>query len=500
MALRVRDVVALPDLGLLRLTGAAGWDAAVRWVAVSELVDPTPFLEGGEIVLTTGIPLREDADAAADYVGRLVSAGVAGLGVGLGLTWDAVPAAVVAAADAAGLPVFSVPEGTAFIAVTKAVSGALAAEEYEDAARGFAAQRDLIRAALAADDDGAGAVVTRVARAVGGFALHLDADGTVRHAAPAAAAARAAALAPEVARLRPRGLLAAAVVSEHGSHVVLQPLGLRGRARGFLAVGSSAPLTPTDQAVVNLAVSLLSLSLARAEGRSAAERAVRAVALRQLLDGQGSRVPVEGLGWTALGRGGVRVVLVAPVGDAGAAAEEWLAEHTPGAAVARGVLDDEPDLVVGVVAMEADLPDPEPGGPVVRAGVGEPGDARDADSLARSLLAARRALAAAPAGRTVRQDDLGAAGLEALLDPAAADAWAASLLRPLDDPGDKSDLAGTLAAWLAHHGQVDAAATELGVHRHTVRHRLRRAETLLGRPLDDAGVRAELWLALRRRR
>jgi purine catabolism regulator len=314
------------------------------------------------------------------------------------------------------------------------------------------------------------------------------------------AALRPAALwLPEVARLRLRGLLAAAVVSEHGSHVVLQPLGLRGRARGFLAVGSSAPLTPTDQAVVNLAVSLLSLSLARAEGRSAAERAVRAVALRQLLDGQGSRVPVEGLGWTALGRGGVRVVLVAPVGDAGAAAEEWLAEHTR-AAVARGVLDDEPDLVVGVVAMEADLPDPEPGGPVVRAGVGEPGDARDADSLARSLLAARRALAAAPAGRTVRQDDLGAAGLEALLDPAAADAWAASLLRPLDDPGDKSDLAGTLAAWLAHHGQVDAAATELGVHRHTVRHRLRRAETLLGRPLDDAGVRAELWLALRRRR
>jgi purine catabolism regulator len=123
VALRVRDVVALPDLGLLRLTGAAGWDAAVRWVAVSELVDPTPFLEGGEIVLTTGIPLREDADAAADYVGRLVSAGVAGLGVGLGLTWDAVPAAVVAAADAAGLPVFSVPEGTPFIAVTKAVSG-----------------------------------------------------------------------------------------------------------------------------------------------------------------------------------------------------------------------------------------------------------------------------------------------------------------------------------------------------------------------------------------
>ena len=36
------------------------------------------------------------------------------------------------------------------------------------------------------------------------------------------------------------------------------------------------------------------------------------------------------------------------------------------------------------------------------------------------------------------------------------------------------------------------------VHRHTVRHRLRRAEALLGRSLDDPGVRAELWLALTR--
>lgn len=122
MPLRVRDVVALPDLGLLRLTGATGWEGPVRWVAVSELEDPTPFLEGGEIVLTTGIPLREEPDAAAAYVSRLMSAGVAALGVGLGLTWQRVPGAVVAAADAVGLPVFSVPEGTPFIAVTKAVS------------------------------------------------------------------------------------------------------------------------------------------------------------------------------------------------------------------------------------------------------------------------------------------------------------------------------------------------------------------------------------------
>ncbi len=118
-------------------------------------------------------------------------------------------------------------------------------------------------------------------------------------------------------------------------------------------------------------------------------------------------------------------------------------------------------------------------------------------SLARSWARARRALAAGGIG--VRSyDDLGG-GLEALLDPAAADAWAAALLAPLDEPAERADLAATLLAWLSRHGQVDAAAADLGVHRHTVRHRLRRAEALLGRSLDDPGVRAELYLALTRR-
>ena len=335
---------------------------------------------------------------------------------------------------------------------------------------------------------------------MGGFALHLDPDGQVVHAAPASAGARAAALAPEVARLRPKGLLAAAVVSERGSHVVLQPLGVRGRARGFLAVGSSSPLSPTDQAVVNLAVSLLSLALARAEGRSAAERAVRAMALRLLLDGEHARVPAEGLGWTALSRRDVRVVVAVAAPDSAAAAEEWVAEHCPGAAVAADVLPDDPGLVVALAPAEARLPAPDPGGPVVRAGVGEVARVADPEGPLRSLRTARLALAAAAPGQVVRHDDLGSAGLEGLLDPAAADAWAASLLRPLADPGERADLAGTLQAWLAHHGQVDAAAADLGVHRHTVRHRLRRAETLLGRSLDDPGVRAELWLALSRSR
>jgi purine catabolism regulator len=60
----------------------------------------------------------------------------------------------------------------------------------------------------------------------------------------------------------------------------------------------------------------------------------------------------------------------------------------------------------------------------------------------------------------------------------------------------RGDLVDSLRTWLAHHGQWDPAAAALGVHRHTLRHRMRTVEGLLGHGLDSPGVRAELWLAL----
>jgi purine catabolism regulator len=495
---RLRDVVALPDLGLEVVAGAGALDRPVRWVAVSELEDPGPYLEGGELVLTTGMRLPVRGAALRRYVEALEAAGACGLGlgVGAGLTHAAAPSALVAAADTAGLPLVVVPEGTPFIAVTKAVSRLLSAEEYDEAARGFAAQRELIRAALTAEDGGAAAVVARLAKHLRAFVLLLDPAGVVVHASPASAAVRAAELSGEVARLRPQGLLASAALSTADEYVVLQPLGVRGRARGFLAVGTPGPLRAGDQAVVNLAVSLLSLALSRAEGRSAAERGVRAVALRLLLDGAGTDLPVEALGWTRSDSGTAVVGVVRPADPSQlAAVEDRVGELLPGAAVASGVLPDAPNLVV-VLAPGAEIASLATGEVIEAVGVGDAARAGDAETLARSLLRARRALDAGGPGLR-RYADLGA-GLDTLLDPVAADAWARSLLAPLDQPGERADLAATLHAWLARHGQIDAAAGDLGVHRHTVRHRLRRAEGLLGRSLDDPGVRAELWLALSR--
>ena len=80
-------------------------------------------------------------------------------------------------------------------------------------------------------------------------------------------------------------------------------------------------------------------------------------------------------------------------------------------------------------------------------------------------------------------------GITGCSPPDAALAFAESLLGPLieHDIAGRGDLVNSLRAWLAHHGQWDPSAAALGVHRHTLRHRMNTVEELLGRSLDSPG-------------
>ncbi|MGW6221388.1 PucR family transcriptional regulator, partial [Streptomyces olivaceus] len=99
----------------------------------------------------------------------------------------------------------------------------------------------------------------------------------------------------------------------------------------------------------------------------------------------------------------------------------------------------------------------------------------------------------------VEHEHLAAGSVLPLLADDAVRAFADGLLRALHDHDatGRGDLVASLRAWLSRHGQWDAAAADLGVHRHTLRYRMRRVEEILGRSLDDPDVRMELWLALK---
>src|SRR3954471_8459329 len=170
--LTVRELARDLELGLLAGDDAA--DAPVRWVHISELPDPTPWLSGGELLLTTGMGLRDDAGARA-YVERLADHGLAGLGFGVGFDHDEVPDALLAAARSRGFPVFAVPYELPFLAVTERAFAQLVNEQYAVLRRSIAALERLQGIVLA--ERGLAAVAGALSSLVAGAALVFDGRG-----------------------------------------------------------------------------------------------------------------------------------------------------------------------------------------------------------------------------------------------------------------------------------------------------------------------------------
>ena len=98
----VVELAADPALRLRVAAGRRGLEREVTAAAVSELVEPGPWLQGGELLLTIGLLLP--ADRYGEYVAHLDAAGVPALGLGLGegLRHQTVPEALATACEAAG--------------------------------------------------------------------------------------------------------------------------------------------------------------------------------------------------------------------------------------------------------------------------------------------------------------------------------------------------------------------------------------------------------------
>ncbi len=146
--LKVRDIATLPGLRLTVAAGQAGLDNEVSWLHVSELSDPTRFLEGGEFLLTTGLGVGVTASAQRAYVRRLAEHGLAGLGFGVGFGFTEVPSALASEADRLGFPVLSIPYEVPFVAITRAAFTHLASEQLERLTRALEVHERLAEAVI----------------------------------------------------------------------------------------------------------------------------------------------------------------------------------------------------------------------------------------------------------------------------------------------------------------------------------------------------------------
>ncbi|QEU91485.1 PucR family transcriptional regulator [Streptomyces kanamyceticus] len=553
----------------LKLTVRAGeerLDTPVRWAHASELADPVPYMEGGELLLITALKLdAEDPEAMRRYVKRLAGAGVVGLGFAVGVHYPDIPGALLDAATDAGLPLIEVPRRTPFLAISKAVSAAIAAEQYRAVTAGFAAQRELTKQALS---DGPEGLLLALAGQVDGWAALYDASGAVVATAPEWASRRAGRLTADVERLRERPAPASSVVAGTEDRVELHSIGTGRRPRAALAVGTASTLGTAERYAVHSAIALLTLTTERSRSLQAAEQRIGAAVLRMLLAGEPEHArTVAGDLYGGLLDAPFRLV-VADVASASAARVRAGAQGATGAGAAgEGDARDEgthpvaTSAAVVLAAAEAHGADQlaalvdvveaaaarageallvvpygerlvllaVDGGAGVRAcaeyaaaleagrvgAATEPATASgDEAELVMGLSAPAGPIAAATAykqaeqalsvarrrGRAlVEHEELAAGSVLPLLADDAVRAFADGLLRALHehDATGRGDLVASLRAWLSRHGQWDAAAADLGVHRHTLRYRMRRVEEILGRSLDDPDVRMELWLSLK---
>lgn len=489
MAITVRDITAKPDLEVRAAAGTSGLDRTIRWAHVTELHDPVRWLRGGELVLTVGLGLGADADARRSYVRRLHGAGCVGLAFAIDVWLREIPPEVLEEGDALGFPVLRVEGHTSFIAVVETVADHYAAERTRQQQLVLTAQDAMARAALRSGPPG---VLRELSAAASGACLLLDRNGMTSVAVPDAEP-------PWHARVRSalvgrgRGMT---LLADGDATVLLQTLGPLGQTLGWLALHCPSPVTPHVRMLANHASSLLAVDLLHSrEARRSLYRERAPVLLAAVTGRPSAPLVLPAPPWEVVCLRGADPralldraadTLVDVLGETEVARRVGLA---PLEDVLLAVLPATPRPHAGERLFRALASRPE--GPRAAGACG----ARGPDDLVPAVDRARRA--ATDGYRHVDETDAWAL-LRSSVPADGILAFEQAVLGPLrdHDARNSTELAHTLRHYLDNNAQVEATARELGMHRNTLRSRLRVAERVLGRSLEEPRTRLELWAAL----
>ena len=551
MELTVESLLA--ELGLDLSSGHEAANAKVRWVHSTELVDPTPWLTGGELLLTTGLQL-DKPKAQREFIERLKDRGIAAVGFGTGFAHERVPPALLTAARKLQFPIFEVPYELPFIAVTERAFTHLAGQQFETLRRSMAIQERLERLVL--EQRGLTEVVRAAAGAIGGVVGVLDAHGEelawhahvrplseserqaiareVRHAGAGAAAGVGASrrVTPAGAAGNGSATTAGGVGNGLGAgglgsgphpieprlprwpgSVLALPVVARDRAAPHAwLIGASVKgeLGDFERLILRQAVTVVALELMHMRIERDTERRLAGDVLAEALTG---RLHPEELQARLLpfGVGEQAAVLAFALRDPDAAAP--VLERALARADAHGLVATRMGLLCAVIDAEGVDPmevarrareELQSNAGEVRASASR---AAPTHSLRLSFHEARCALEAvrlqngnAPEVASYR--DLGAFQLLlSLQDDDALISYCRGVLGPIEaGEGDYGDeLLRSLDVFIEHNGHWEKAASALYCHRHTLRYRIRRVEQLTGRDFSKARDRIEFWLALRGR-
>jgi len=500
------QLCANPANGLLPVGGGPVVATGLTGVHISELDDPTPYLEGGELLLTTGIPLKGSLEHVHEYVGRLAARGVVALGLGLGAGTDEVPPGLAHSCASAGVQLLLVPEDVPFMHVSRAYWDLVGKTEHADLASSLSLQTALAKAVTR--PEAVASVVKVLAKAVDGWAVYLPADGSAETVFPPAASHVLPKLRHETSRIGLTGTHSAATFPLLGRDVIEYSIVADRRTAGFLAVSAGRPLRKADRQLMLTGVLLLAVTAQREWQLSRANSVLTATLATLIVNGfvDAARLVAADLASAPLTE---RVQVLAVHGEnLEALSTAELADQFAATSGGRDhqlsdrIRQTRLRCTVGsysYLILES-VTEPDDDGAL---GESTPhGRFRGALSrpilitqVAENLAELRRWCALASAGQIVTEVNAPGVGLtQRGVQNSQVQEWVSALAA-----NPRADLIGTVTSYLRHHGQWEVVARELGLHRNSVRHRIGVAAQLIGADLDDPDVSAPLWLALRAR-
>ncbi|ANS63118.1 regulatory protein [Streptomyces lincolnensis] len=518
-ALTVADVLALPVLATGQpqvVTGVPHLDRPVRWVHITELTDPASFLKGGELVLTTGMPLPDDVTGVRRYVDELADVGAAALVIELVRRYHRPPDALVDACRLRDLPLVTLAKDVNFLEVTQVVHALLLGNQADAMRR---TQR-IHEAFTALTLRGAGPEdVVRAAAEMCGRTVVLE---NLVHQAlicePSGSTVEEA-LTDWEERSRATGTDDRA--ARGAADWLTAPVEYQGERWGrvvMLPARSDGPAFGLEDITV-LERTAMALTVARLIHPTPWERTAHRNALRDLVEqrhrsAEDARARCAALGLPADGSRFLAALVELRAGGAGTEPEARLFQELRAAGVPALVGELAPDRLGVLLALRPS----QPWRPVVerlcglalglapRAVVTVGSEVADLSDTARSFREAARVAEATPPGQPLPADrsfhELSDIGLHRLLyalreDTRIQEYTEQQLGRLIDhDAQHGTDLLTTLRHYLDAAGNKTTAARRGGLSRETMYQRLRTVERLLDRDLESGEQRTELHVAL----
>lgn len=504
----LRDLLTVPQLGLRLLHGSEHALARpVRWVYTTDLLDPSRYLSGGELVIT-GLVWRRDPSDSDTFVGAVAGAGACGLLAGDAM-FHGIPDDLVEACRRHGLVLFGVPEEVSFGTITEHVMGHVAAQRRARVEARLGRHRQLL--AAMAEGRGLDDLAAQVSDETGVTCRVLTASG--RHVVPGPQP-----LPDGDADQVTACFLSAARLPAVAPPYSVFPVGptLSQRVTSWMVVADGA-WTAWDADVTDVVGELAAIA---ALARSRQHEVLRA----------GRHIAEEALALVAGGAGGkpetltrLRQAGLAPEGPLAVAVAAF-ADRPEMAETARAIIDDavahlgspvtvvrDEEVVAVLPAADAEFADVlrsvlgrlTPG--ITRGqltvGVSEPTEAAalagawEEARYARRLAGLRSGSVSVVTGVEVTSHVL----LLATVPDEVRRAFAARVLGPVlaYDERNAAGLRATLATFLECSGSWSRTAARMHLHVNTVRYRIARVEELTGRDLSDLEDRVDVFLALR---